>query len=120
MDTNPPAPVPSVNVATTWTRTDPRGEFQLMLPVAVRDSDGNRPFCDVTVEIHSDNEITPTPPDDSLDDLPLDDADIATLRATVPLRRTLSVDDVADGSTYSLNADSYVDGSVTNLVVLVS
>ncbi len=123
VDTNPwPAvpPIPPTNVMTAWTRTDTRGEFELLLRTAGRDSDGNMMPCDATIEIHALDPPATPPPEASLDDLPLDDADIATLRASVPLRRTLDVADVADGTAYSLNADSYLEGTIANLVVLVS
>jgi hypothetical protein len=99
---------PPTAIGATFTRTDARGEFQLILRHPPPNSDGTVFEYEVHVEVHA---TTPPPTttlaDDDYSDLPLDDGTDAAIRAAQPLSRLLTPTLCQPGDDLSLNTDTY-------------
>jgi len=102
-----PTAGPTTPINATWTRTNARGEFALILRHPPPNSDGDVPAYTASLEIHA---TTPPPAtdlaDDDFSDLVVDDGTDAAVQARQPLSRTVSAPCMPDDD-LSLNSDSY-------------
>jgi hypothetical protein len=98
---------PLTPIGATWTRTNARGEFALVLRHPPPNSDGAMPDYTASLEIHA---TTPPPATDLADndfsDLIVDDGTDTAVQGRQPLSRTVSTPCMPD-SDLSLNTDSY-------------
>jgi hypothetical protein len=109
---------PPTPIGATWTRTNARGEFALLLRHPPPNSDGEVPAYTATLEIHA----TSPPPstdlaDDDLSDLVVDDGTDEDVRARQALSRTVSSPCQPDDD-LSLNTDVYTATDPLTLVTL--
>lgn len=102
-----PTAGPTTPIGATWTRTNARGEFALMLRHPPPNHDGDVPAYTASLEIHA---TTPPPAtdlaDDDFSDLVVDDGSDADVQARQPLSRTVSAPCMPDDD-LSLNTDVY-------------